>query len=102
MILLISTVQFLGSTINEAGVYVATFKNQFKKVYGTTFHKVSMAKRMEYAAKLLCEGCTASFAGREVGYAHPIKFNKQFQKHFGITPGRYKMEHMVRLRTIAK
>lgn len=78
----------------EFGLSIDTLKNQFKKVYGDSFHKVYMTKRMNFAAKLLSEGSTASAAAKRIGYTHPIKFNKQFQKFFGTTPYQYKKYHM--------
>lgn len=49
---------------------------------------------MEYAAELLEAGHRASEVSVKIGYTQPIKFNKMFQKHFGITPKRYQINKM--------
>jgi len=51
-------------------------------------------KKMEYAAELLEAGHRASEVSVKIGYKYPIKFNKMFQKHFGITPKRYQINKM--------
>ena len=48
---------------------------------------------MEYASELLKKGQTATYISKHLGYSHPIKFNKMFQKHFGVTPKKFQMQH---------
>lgn len=76
----------------EYGMSTQTFKNKFQKQYGKSFYQVYLEKKMDHAAKLLKQGLTASAISDRIGYSHPIKFNKMFQKHFGITPKRYQMQ----------
>jgi AraC-like DNA-binding protein len=77
----------------ELGISGATFKNRFIAHYGKPFYQLYIDKKMERAAMLLKEGCKATNISKMMGYSHPIKFNKMFQKHFGITPKKYQMEN---------
>ncbi len=76
----------------ELGVNERRLKINFEKLYGKSFYQVYIDKKMEYAANLLSLGHTASYISDRIGYSHPIKFNKMFQKHFGITPKKYQMQ----------
>ena len=78
------------------GLKLATFKNNFKILYGKPFYQIYMEKRIEYAAKLLLQGYRAVEVSKRIGYGEKscIKFNKMFQKHFGMTPKRYQMTHL--------
>lgn len=75
----------------EFGMPLTAFKIGFKEVYGKPFYQLYMEKRMEYAKTLLLEGLRAAKVAELVGYAQPIKFNKMFQKHYGITPKKYQV-----------
>ncbi|MFN8346106.1 MAG: helix-turn-helix transcriptional regulator [Spirosomataceae bacterium] len=77
----------------ELGINPSTFNKLCRKIYGMPFYKYYVLKKMEYAAALLQSGDKASVVSAKVGYAHPIKFNKMFQKHFGITPKKYQVKH---------
>ena len=81
------------------GLKLATFKNNFKILYGKPFYQIYMEKRIEYAAKLLLQGYKAVEVSKRIGYGEKscIKFNKMFQKHFGITPKKYQMSHLGRI-----
>lgn len=78
----------------EFNISVISFKSQFKEKYGKTFYQYYLDKRMEYAAVLLKQGYKANDVSKRVGYGDKssIKFNKMFQKHFGITPKKYQMQ----------
>lgn len=75
----------------EYDISVASFKKLFVVCYGKTFYQLYIEKKMEYAAKLLLEGYNCEMVSKKVGYStnSSIKFNKMFQKHFGITPKKY-------------
>lgn len=75
----------------EAGMGISQFKSQFKKRYGKSFYSCYIDAKMEYAANLLQQGLRASEVSMKIGYAHPIKFNKMFQKYFGMTPHKYQI-----------
>jgi AraC-like DNA-binding protein len=75
------------------GLTIINFRNTFTKRYGKTFQQLYMDKRMEYAAELLRNSYKAVEVSKLVGYGEKscIKFNKMFQKHFGMTPKKYQM-----------
>jgi AraC-like DNA-binding protein len=75
----------------EAGISISRFKPLFKKQYGNSFYQYAIGKKMKYAATLLQQGFKATEVSDKLGYAHPIKFNKMFQKHFGMTPHKYRL-----------
>jgi AraC-like DNA-binding protein len=75
----------------EFGLTLPGFQNGFKTKYGKTFYQVYMYKKMKYAARLLQNGIKASQISKRLGYSQPIKFNKMFQKHYGMTPKKYQM-----------
>jgi AraC-like DNA-binding protein len=79
----------------QLGMTSTTFKNTYKQVYGSSFYQDYMGKRMEHAAKLLKQGYKANEVTQMVGYGKgsAIKFNRMFQKHFGITPKKYQMAY---------
>ncbi|AXE17176.1 hypothetical protein DR864_05215 [Runella rosea] len=74
----------------EVGISSLQFNKLIKKCFGKPFYRVYMEYKMEYAAGLLREGQTASSVSQHVGYTQPTKFNKTFQKFYGITPYRYR------------
>ncbi len=73
----------------EMGVSEAQFKALFKKCYGKPFYQIYIKCKMEHAAQLLLEGYTSVAVSERIGYTQPIKFNKMFQKYFGMTPKKY-------------
>jgi AraC-like DNA-binding protein len=79
----------------ELNISLPTFKARFRALYGKTFYQVYMDKKMEYTAKLLKQGYRATKVSAMVGYGEKsvIKFNKMFQKHFGITPKKYQIQN---------
>ncbi len=79
----------------EFGISERRIKIAFEKNYGKSFYQVYLERKMEHAAKLLSLGHSASYISDRIGYSHPIKFNKMFQKHFGITPKKYQMQKRV-------
>lgn len=78
---------------NEINMSVSKFKLLFNKHYGASFFKLYMNRKMEYAGELLREGFRATEVSKKLGYGgnSSIKFNKMFQKHFGVTPKKYQM-----------
>lgn len=73
----------------ELGMKESTFKRLFKQYYGMTLHQYYMVKKMDHAANLIRGGHTITSVSKIIGYAHPIKFTKMFQKHFRISPKKY-------------
>lgn len=74
---------------SEAGLSLSQFKALFKKRYGKPFYQIYIEHKMAYAARLLREGYTSVVVSERIGYVHPIKFNKMFQKYYGMTPYKY-------------
>lgn len=83
----------------EYEISVGGLNNFFQQAYGKPFYQVYQSNKMEYAAKLLKKGYKCNDVTVMVGYSEnaAIKFNKMFQKHFGITPKKYQMEHYGRI-----
>lgn len=81
---------------HEFGWSLITFKNLFKAKYSKSFYQLYMEKRMEYAALLLKKGYRANKVAIEIGYGDKsaIKFNKMFQKYFGVTPKKYQLQNV--------
>ncbi|MFN4147322.1 MAG: helix-turn-helix transcriptional regulator [Runella sp.] len=77
----------------EFGMQEEQLKRLYKTRYGTPFYQAYMNKKMERALKLLLEGHKCQEVSRMIGYGEisAIKFNKMFQKHFGITPKKFQM-----------
>ena len=80
----------------EFGVSPSKVKDLFKKTYNQTLYQIYMEARMEKSAELLRRGYRANTVSKMVGYGEKsaIKFNKMFQKHFGITPKRYQVQFL--------
>lgn len=78
----------------EFRISLAILKSSFKEVYGKPFYQLYVERKMEYAKTLLLQGISAVKVSELIGYSQPIKFNKMFQKHFGITPKKYQMSHI--------
>lgn len=80
---------------NSLGMNVSKFRTTFKDIYGKSFYQLFLEKRMEHAKLLLSKGLTCNEVARLVGYGNnsAIKFNKMFQRHFGITPKRYQVQY---------
>lgn len=68
----------------------AALKIYFKEYKGKPLYQFYMEEKMGYAAELLKQGYKANEVSTNIGYISPIKFNKMFQKHFGITPHKYR------------
>lgn len=75
-------------------ISTAKFKALFRQYYGLPFYTCYMQRKMEYSCKLLRSGFKASQVSAEVGYSHPIKFNKIFQKYMGVTPKQYQIRYL--------
>lgn len=82
---------------SSLGMGLVTFKTVFEYCYGKSFYQVYMDKRMGKAAELLKQGYTGKEVSKMVGYGEKsgIKFNKMFQKHFGMTPKKYQLTNDV-------
>ena len=79
----------------EIGLSLSQFNALFKKHYGKPFYHIYVEHKMEHAAELLRKGYSAAVVSERIGYGHPIKFNKMFQKYFGVTPKKYQLSQKV-------
>lgn len=76
---------------NDFSISPSKLKRMFKERYGQTFYQVLLKARMDKSAELLKQGYKARHVSQYVGYGlnSDIKFNKMFQRHFGMTPKAY-------------
>jgi len=88
----------LNELAKELGLHQTKLREICRNTHGMTLYQFYMEKRMTHAAQLLKQGYKCNVVARMVGYGEnsSIKFNKMFQKHFGITPKKYQMEHLKR------
>ncbi len=78
----------------EYNISVGKLKTIFLELYGKPFYQVYLDTKMQQAAEMLKNGFTSNAISNSIGYSHPIKFNKMFQKHFGITPKKYQLNNL--------
>lgn len=77
----------------KVGISVSKLKTLFKKIHGESLYQYHQRAKLSYAADLLrTQRYTVSQVSYKVGYSHPIKFIKIFEKYYGTTPGKYKNE----------
>jgi AraC-like DNA-binding protein len=73
------------------GMSASKMKLLFKDFYGESIYQFHQRAKLNYAADLLkTKRYTVSQVAYKVGYSQSIKFIKIFEKHFGITPGKFK------------
>lgn len=84
----------VSAVAREARMKVQAFKSNFQLLYQKTFIQAHLEKRMQQATILLNEGYPCNKVSLLVGYSEnsSIKFNKMFQKHYGMTPKRYQLQ----------
>lgn len=82
-------------TLRELGQHVglgrSLFSARFTKLVGQPMHRYLIARRMREAAFLL-ESSDEPIArvAHRVGYETAAAFSKLFQRHYGLSPGRYR------------
>ena len=78
----------LGSKYNMSGKY---FSDVFKRYAGISPIDYLIACRLEQSKKLLeSTECSVKEIGRSVGYEDALYFSRQFSRHFGLSPSRYR------------
>ena len=84
----------------RVGLGRSAFSARFTKLVGQPMHRYLIARRMIEAAYLLeaSDEPIARIASR-VGYETAASFSKLFQRHHGLSPGRYRATHSDRGRT---
>jgi Response regulator containing CheY-like receiver domain and AraC-type DNA-binding domain len=77
------------------GVSNSYFSSVFKKETGNSFIRYLTDYRMERASQLLIETNEKSYIiARKVGYADPNYFSYVFKRKFGVSPSKYRREHI--------
>ena len=99
-----NTIISLPVVAGQFGMSKLNFNINFKRQFGRTFYEYYLEKRMQHAAYFLKQGYTALKVSQLVGYGDKssIKFNKMFQKYFGMTPKKYQLNNRVYLNDLAK
>jgi AraC-like DNA-binding protein len=84
----------------RVGLGRSAFSARFAKLVGQPMHRYLIARRMIEAAFLLesSDEPIARIASR-VGYETAAAFSKLFQRHHGLSPGRYRATHSDRSRS---
>lgn len=69
------------------------FKRAFRNRLGFTPQKFRELKRMEFAIHRLASGLTVKQVALELGYSDPYFFSRQFKRHIGASPSRYRAKY---------
>ncbi|QKF82438.1 helix-turn-helix domain-containing protein [Halarcobacter ebronensis] len=71
-------------------------KKDFKEYFGLTVYAMIQKRRLEVSKQLLQNDLEVKEVALKVGYKHSGNFIKIFQKHFGISPSKYKKTTFVK------
>jgi AraC-like DNA-binding protein len=69
---------------------------QFRVAYGTSPHRYSLMRRLDFARTQLCSGVSLADLALSEGFADQAHFTRMFRAAYGVTPARY-----ARLRSVA-
>ncbi len=76
--------------VHLSPVYLSTY---FKQKNGMLFSEYLTKLRLEKACQLLLEGNGKTYeVAMEVGFSNPQYFSVLFKKHFGLSPGAYRIQ----------
>ena len=85
----------LDEVCHVLGVSNSYFSTVFKKKTGKSFIGYLTDFRMDQASRLLIETNDKSYIiAKQVGYTDPNYFSYVFKRRFGVSPSRYRTEHM--------
>jgi len=80
----------LSELASTAGVSRFQLLRGFAREVGTTPHAYVMQRRVRIARQLIAGGKSLADAAHLAGFADQSHLTREFVKHFGVTPGRYK------------
>ena len=77
-----------------ANLSISQFERRFRSVFQQTPARFLIRYRLTRASQMLCHSDeTLSHIAQEVGFYDHSHFSREFQKLFGMPPGRYRKEH---------
>lgn len=77
-----------------AGMSISKLTYLYKQVFGDSIYDYFQQARMDEAGYLLKQGgCSVSETGHQLGFSNLSHFSRLFEKHYGITPKRFAMDH---------
>jgi AraC-like DNA-binding protein len=80
----------LADLASASGVSRFQLLRGFAREVGTTPHAYVMQSRARMARRLLAAGDSVADAAQRCGFADQSHLTREFVKHFGVTPGRYR------------
>lgn len=84
----------VGELAKVASLSLSQFERRFRNVFQQTPARFLIRYRLTRASQILCHSdATLSHIAQEVGFYDHSHFSREFQKLFGIPPGRYRKEH---------
>lgn len=84
----------LNKLATHCGCSVTYLTQTFRKYTGKSIHNYLTERRLEHARKQLQNGSSVTEACYLSGFSDCSRFISLFQKHYGITPGKYKNAHL--------
>lgn len=85
----------LERTAEQLGITTRYLRRVFREDMGVGIHQYLTGIRIQTAKSLLENtGLLVRDVGAAVGFSNPEYFNRFFQKHVGVTPGKYAKSHL--------
>ncbi len=78
------------SVAMDLGMSVSKLNRLFRSLYASSLHSYVQDQRLEYAARLLCEGNSIiSEVAQRAGYSNMSHFSKAFERKYGVPPRKF-------------
>jgi AraC family transcriptional regulator len=74
----------------QAGVHPGHLARTFRRAYGVTVCQYSRNLRLEWAASQLAGDTPLAQIALDAGYSDQSHFTREFRRHLGVPPGRYR------------